>query len=70
MEMPPDTLEDFLTKASRVSTPWCKSTSSLSFLIFPSHGKVIFFGSCLAECVFLAKNMFFSFCLAKQLCMF
>jgi hypothetical protein len=22
MEMPPDTLEDFLTKAARVSAPW------------------------------------------------
>ncbi len=31
MEMPPDTLEDFLTK---VSVPWCDPTSSLSFFRF------------------------------------
>jgi hypothetical protein len=30
MEMPPDTLEDFLTK---VSVPWCELTSSLPFAI-------------------------------------
>ena len=33
----PDTLEDFLTKAVRVSDPWCETTSSLSFSICPSH---------------------------------
>ena len=37
MEMPPDSLEDFLTKAARVSDPWCPPTSSLSFSICPSH---------------------------------
>jgi hypothetical protein len=37
MEMTPDSLEDFLTKASRVSTPWCTPTSSLSFSICPSR---------------------------------
>ena len=36
MEIPPDTLEDFLTKAARMSVPWCSSTSSLSFSICPS----------------------------------
>ena len=42
MEMPPDSLEDFLTKAVRVSPPSCAPTSSLPFSICPSH-KVIFF---------------------------
>jgi hypothetical protein len=42
MEMSPDSLEDFLTKAERVSAPWCVPTSSLSFSIFPSR-PVIFF---------------------------
>ncbi len=28
MEMPPDSLEDFLTKAARVSAPWCAPKSS------------------------------------------
>ena len=37
MEMPPDSLEDFLTKAARVSAPWCASTSSLTFSICPSR---------------------------------
>jgi hypothetical protein len=37
MEMPPDSLEDFLTKTVRVSAPWCVSTSSLSFSICPSR---------------------------------
>jgi len=37
MEMPPDSLEDFLTKAARVSAPWCASTSSLPFSICPSR---------------------------------
>ena len=37
MEMPPDSLEDFLTKAARVSPPWCASTSSLPFSICPSR---------------------------------
>ena len=37
MEMPPDSLEDFLTKAARVSAPWCAPTSSLSFSICPSR---------------------------------
>jgi hypothetical protein len=36
MEMPPDSLEDFLTKTVRVSVPWCESTSSLPFSIYPS----------------------------------
>ena len=42
MEMPPDSLEDFLTKAVRVSPPSCTPTSSLPFSICPSR-KVIFF---------------------------
>ena len=29
MEIAPDSFEDFLTKAARVSDPWCPSTSSL-----------------------------------------
>ena len=33
MEMPPDTLEDFLTKAVMVSGRWCVPKSSLSFSI-------------------------------------
>ncbi len=33
MEMTPDSLEDFLTKATRVSAPWCAPTSCLSFSI-------------------------------------
>jgi hypothetical protein len=33
MEMPPDTLEDFLTKTTRVSAPSCTSTSSLPYSI-------------------------------------
>jgi hypothetical protein len=37
MVMPPDSLEDFLTKETRVSVPWCVSTSSLSFSICPSR---------------------------------
>ena len=45
MEMPPDSLEDFLTKAARVSAPWCVPTSSLP----PSLQS-----SCSAECVFVA----------------
>jgi hypothetical protein len=46
MEMPPDSLEDFLTKATRVSAPWCVTTSSLFFSICPSRpvcGKICFF---------------------------
>jgi hypothetical protein len=42
MEMPPDFLEDFLTKAERVSAPWCVPTSSLPFSTCPSR-PVIFF---------------------------
>jgi hypothetical protein len=42
MEMPPDSLEDFLTKAVRVSPPSCAPTSSLPFSIFPlAQGKFI-----------------------------
>ena len=37
MEMPPDSLEDFLTKAAGVSAPWCEPTSSLPFSICPSR---------------------------------
>jgi hypothetical protein len=33
MEMTPDSLEDFLTKTTGVSPPWCEPTSSLSFSI-------------------------------------
>jgi hypothetical protein len=43
MEMPPDSLEDFLTKAVRVSPPSCAPTSSLPFSIFPL-AQVLFFG--------------------------
>lgn len=39
MEIPPDTLEDFLTK---VSVPWCESTSSLPFSICPSRQVIVF----------------------------
>ncbi len=42
MEIPPDSLEDFLTKGVRVSPPSCAPTSSLPFSICPSR-KVIFF---------------------------
>ena len=35
MEMTPDSLEDFLTKAAGVSAPWCEPTSSLPFSICP-----------------------------------
>ena len=49
-EIPPDSLEDFLTKTARVSAPWCASTSSLPFSICPSRpgdfflwGNFIFF---------------------------
>jgi hypothetical protein len=37
MEIPPDSLEDFLTKAARVSAPWCAPTSCLPFSICPSR---------------------------------
>ncbi len=37
MEMPPDSLEDFLTKTARVSASWSSSTSFLPFSICPSH---------------------------------
>jgi hypothetical protein len=37
MEMPPDSVENFLTKAGRVSAPWCAPTSSLPFSICPSR---------------------------------
>ena len=50
MQMPPDSLEDFLTKAARVSAPWCAPTSSMPFSICPSRpgdffcgGKFVFF---------------------------
>ena len=41
MEMTPDSLEDFLTKAAGVSAPRCEPTSSLPFSICPSP-EVIF----------------------------
>jgi hypothetical protein len=44
MEMTPDSLEDFLTKAARVSAPWCEPTSSLPFSICPSPEVIFFFG--------------------------
>jgi hypothetical protein len=44
MEMPPDSLEDFLTKAVRVSPPSCAPTSSLPFSICPSRPSVFFWG--------------------------
>ncbi len=39
MEMTPDTLEDFLTKATTVSVPWRSPTSSLPFsrTLFGGH---------------------------------
>ena len=43
MEMTPDSLENFLTKAAGVSAPWCEPTSSMPFSICPSP-EVIFFG--------------------------
>jgi hypothetical protein len=51
MEMTPDSLEDFLTKAAGVSAPWCEPTSSLPFLICPSP-EVIFFSFCFGENLF------------------
>ncbi len=45
MEIPPDSLEDFLTKAARVSAPWCESTSSLPFSICPSRPGDFFLGN-------------------------
>ncbi len=42
MEIPPDTLEDFLTKTARMSVPWCAPTSSLPFS-FAHLAQVIFF---------------------------
>ena len=44
MEMPPDSLEDFLTKAVRVSPPSCAPTSSLPFSICPSRPSAFFCG--------------------------
>ena len=44
MEMPPDSLEDFLTKAVRVSPPSCSLTSSLPFSICPSRPSAFFCG--------------------------
>ncbi len=41
--MSPDTLEDFLTKVTRVSAPWCVPTSSVPFSICPSHPSDAFF---------------------------
>jgi len=47
MVMTPDSLEDFLTKAARVSTPWCAPTSSLPFSICPSRpGDFFLWGNC------------------------
>ena len=43
MEMTPDSLEDFLTKAAGVSAPWCEPTSSLPFSICPSRRGDFFF---------------------------
>ena len=43
MEMTPDSLEDFLTKAAGVSAPWCEPTSSLPFSICPSPEVILFF---------------------------
>ena len=44
MKMPPDALEDFLTKAVRVSPPSCAPTSSLPFSICPSRPSDFFYG--------------------------
>ena len=43
MEMTPDSLEDFLTKAAGVSAPWCEPTSSLPLSICPSPEVIVFF---------------------------
>ncbi len=45
MEMTPDSLEDFLTKAAGVSAPWCEPTSSLPFSICPSRSDFFFMGN-------------------------
>jgi hypothetical protein len=52
MEMTPDSLEDFLTKAAGVSAPWCEPTSSLPFSICPSRSDFFFMG----KFVFFATN--------------
>jgi hypothetical protein len=45
MEMTPDSLEDFLTKAAGVSAPWCEPTSSLPFFdLTISQGDFFFSG--------------------------
>ena len=44
MEMTPDSLEDFLTKAVRVSPPSCAPTSSLPFSICPSPEVIFLLG--------------------------
>ena len=48
IEMTPDSLEYFLTKAAGVSAPWCEPTSSLPLSICPLQGnffcgKICFF---------------------------
>jgi hypothetical protein len=51
MEMTPDSLEDFLTKAVRVSPPSCAPTSSLPFSICPSRPSDFFLWK-----IFFLKN--------------
>jgi hypothetical protein len=41
MEMSPDSLEDFLTKAGRVSDPWCLPTSSRGSPVPALTGEVV-----------------------------
>jgi hypothetical protein len=50
MEIPPDSLEDFLTKAARVSAPWCAQRLPC-LLDVPISPEVIFF---------VGENLFFS----------
>ena len=56
MEMTPDSLEDFLTKAARVTVPWCVPTSSLPFSICPSRSKFFFRGNFFSSKIDFATN--------------
>jgi hypothetical protein len=55
MEMTPDSLEDFLTKAAGVSAPWCEPTSSLSFSICPFSRDDFYFFKFEKQFVFLKE---------------
>ena len=71
MEMTPDSLEDYLTKAAGVSGPWCEPTSSLPFSICPSRrrfffrGKFVFFATNTGESSMSATPSLQSSCLAE-----